>query len=146
MADDALLGAVFKQPWPVQMDYFRQKLNLPTAQWTDIMKAQHDRSFVVAGAMASDLLEDLRQEVDKAIAGQSTLEDFRAGFDDIVARHGWYYKGGRNWRTRVIYQTNLQTSYAAGRYQQLTDPDMLKARPYWRYRHSDSVLHPRPQH
>ncbi|MTD33958.1 hypothetical protein GKE73_16050 [Paludibacterium sp. dN 18-1] len=146
MADDALLGAVFKQPWPVQMDYFRQKLNLPTQTWTDIMKAQHDRSFVVAGAMASDLLEDLRQEVDKAIAGESTLEDFRAGFDDIVARHGWDYKGGRNWRTRVIYQTNLQTSYAAGRYQQLTDPDMLKARPYWRYRHSDSVLHPRPQH
>lgn len=146
MADDALLGAVFKQPWSVQMDYFRQKLNLPTQTWTDIMKAQHDRSFVVAGAMASDLLEDLRQEVDKAIAGESTLEDFRAGFDDIVARHGWDYKGGRNWRTRVIYQTNLQTSYAAGRYQQLTDPDMLKARPYWRYRHSDSVLHPRPQH
>lgn len=146
MADDALLGAVFKQPWTVQMDYFRQKLNLPTQAWTDIMKSPHDRSFVVAGAMVSDLLEDMCQEVDKAIAGKSTLEDFRAGFDDIVARHGWDYKGGRNWRTRVIYQTNLQTSYAAGRYQQLTDPDMLKARPYWRYRHSDSVLHPRPQH
>jgi hypothetical protein len=59
-----------------------------------------------------------------------------------VATHGWDFKGGRNWRTRVIYQTNLQTSYAAGRYQQLTDPDMLKVRPYWRYVHSDSVMRP----
>ncbi|BBF85709.1 phage virion morphogenesis protein [Aquitalea magnusonii] len=147
MADSAApLTAVFKQPWQTQLDYFQQKLNLPTEQWTDIMKAQHDRSFVVAGAMASDLLEDLRQAVGKAIAGGSTLADFRRDFDQIVATHGWDFKGGRNWRTRVIYQTNLQTSYAAGRYQQLTDPDMLKVRPYWRYVHSDSVLRPRPQH
>jgi hypothetical protein len=68
MADSAApLSAVFKQPWQTQLDYFQQKLNLPTEQWTDIMKAQHDRSFVVAGAMASDLLEDLRQAVGKAI-------------------------------------------------------------------------------
>ncbi|BBF84516.1 phage virion morphogenesis protein [Aquitalea magnusonii] len=147
MADSAApLSAIFKQPWQTQLDYFQQKLNLPTEKWTDIMKAQHDRSFVVAGAMTCDLLEDLRQAVGKAIEGGSTLADFRRDFDQIVATHGWDFKGGRNWRTRVIYQTNLQTSYAAGRYQQLTDPDMLKVRPYWRYVHSDSVMRPRPQH
>ncbi|BAK76481.1 Mu-like prophage FluMu F protein gp30 [Pseudogulbenkiania sp. NH8B] len=146
MADELGLTAVIKQPWPTQQDYFRQKLNLPTAAWTDIMKQAHDRSFVVAGAMKADLLEDLRQAVDQAIAGKATLADFLRQFDDIVAKHGWDYQGGRDWRTRVIYQTNLSTSYAAGRWQQMTDPDMLKARPYWRYRHSDSVLRPRPQH
>ncbi len=147
MADNAPpLSAVFKVPWQTQLDFFRQKLNLPTEAWTDIMKAQHDRAFVVAGAMAGDLLEDLRQAVDKAVAGGSTLADFRRDFDSIVSQHGWDYTGGRNWRTNVIYQTNLTTSYAAGRYQQLTDPDMLSVRPYWRYRHSDSVLRPRPQH
>ncbi|WP_293765823.1 phage minor head protein [uncultured Aquitalea sp.] len=147
MADNAPpLSAVFKAPWQTQLDFFRQKLNLPTEAWTDIMKAQHDRAFVVAGAMAGDLLEDLRQVVDKAVAGGSTLADFRRDFDSIVSQHGWDYTGGRNWRTNVIYQTNLTTSYAAGRYQQLTDPDMLSVRPYWRYRHSDSVLRPRPQH
>ena len=31
---------------------------------------------------------------------------------------GWA-NGGRNWRTRVIFETNLRTSYAAGRWQQL---------------------------
>lgn len=75
----------------------------------------------------------LRQAVDKAIAGSATLADFRRQFDNIVARHGWDYQGGRDWRTRVIYQTNLSTSHDASRWQQMTDPDMLKARPYWRY-------------
>ena len=144
MADS--LAAVFKRPWDAQLNYFRQKLNLGTERWTDIMKGQHDKAFVVAGAMSGDLLEDLRQAVDKAVAGGSTLADFRRDFDKIVAERGWEHNGSRDWRSRVIYQTNLASSYAAGRWQQLTDPDMLKVRPYWRYKHSDSVLRPRPQH
>lgn len=46
----------------------------------------------------------------------------------------------------MIYQTNLATSYAAGRWQQLNDPDLVKLRPYWQYIHADGVMHPRPQH
>lgn len=46
----------------------------------------------------------------------------------------------------MIYQTNLATSYAAGRYRQFTDPDLLKLRPYWRYKHADNVANPRQQH
>ena len=48
MADS--LAAVFKRPWDAQLAYFRQKLNLGTERWTDIMKGQHDKAFVVAGA------------------------------------------------------------------------------------------------
>ena len=70
---------------------------------------------------ATNLVSDLRGAVEQAIAEGTTLETFRRDFDDIVARHGWSYKGGRNWRTEVIYGTNLRTSYAAGRYQQMQD-------------------------
>jgi hypothetical protein len=55
-------------------------------------------------------------------------------------------KAGEAWRTKVIWATNLRSSYAAGRWSQLTDPDLLARRPYWKYVHSESVLHPRPQH
>jgi len=46
----------------------------------------------------------------------------------------------------VIYQTNFTASYAAGRWAQLNDPDLLKLRPYWQYVHNDTVQHPRPLH
>jgi len=62
-----------------------------------------------------------------------------------VGRYGWSYNGGQGWRTRVIYDTNLRTAYQAGRYQQMTDPDVLASRPYWQYCHGDS-RHPRPEH
>lgn len=131
-------------PFSEQIAFFRRKLNLPTASWTDIVHEQHDHAFVVAGANKLDLVQDFRQAVDAAIANGETLQQFRKRFDEIVARHGWSYNGGRNWRSRVIYETNLRTSYAAGRYAQLQA--VKKFMPFWQYVHSDAVVHPRPMH
>lgn len=142
----------FDLPFAEQIEFFRQKINLPTERWNDIRHAEHDKAFVVAGAMKADLLDDLRKAVDKAITSGTSLETFRKDFKRIVAERGWTgwtgegSKAGEAWRTKVIYETNLRSSYAAGRHAQLTDPDLLKRRPYWRYVHNDSVLNPRPHH
>jgi hypothetical protein len=45
----------------------------------------------------------------------------------------------------VIYDTNISTSYAAGRWQQLNDPDVKRFYPYKVYRHGDAKV-PRPHH
>lgn len=143
MADPVAYGSL---PFQEQITFFLQKDDKATAAWTDIWQDEHDHEFVVAGAMKADLLSDLRGAVDKAIEEGQTLEGFRKDFDVIVDRHGWDYNGGRGWRTRVIYETNLRTSYQAGRYAQLTDPDALSAMPYWEYVHSDLVKEPREEH
>lgn len=133
-----------QQPFAEQQAFFRQKLNLPTEGWRDIMRGAHDRAFVVAGAMKADLLADLRQAVDDAISQGAGLGAFRKDFDQLVARHGWDHTGGRDWRSRVIYRTNMATSYSGGRLVQLRQAadDGL----WWMYKHSDSVMHPRPLH
>lgn len=142
----------YNQPFPEQLAFFRQKLNLPSERWDDIERAAHDKAFIVAGAQGADLLADLRGAVDKAKAQGTGLGAFRKDFKALVAKHGWTgwtgegSKGGEAWRTKVIYQTNMATSYAAGRWKQLNDPDLLKLLPYWQYKHSDSVIHPRPLH
>ncbi|WP_423708704.1 phage minor head protein [Undibacterium sp. WLX3042] len=107
---------------------------------------------MVAGAQSADLLVDLRGAITKAIESGTGIEAFRKDFKKIVAKHGWTGWTGEEsaartaWRTKVIYQTNMSTSYAAGRWQQLNDPELLKAMPYWQYKHSDSVVYPRPLH
>ncbi len=131
-------------PFREQNEFLRRKLNLPTESWTDIYTREHDYAFVVAGANRDELVADFRQAVEKAITGGTSLEEFRREFDAIVARHGWSYNGGRNWRSRVIYETNLRSSYMAGRYEQLMA--VREERPYWQYIHSDAVEHPRPEH
>lgn len=133
-------------PFREQIAFFLAKLNVPTRAWTDVWRDAHDTSFMVAGAYKAELLADFREAVRKGIEDGTTIQEFRKDFDQIVAKHGWTYKGARGWRTRVIYETNLRTSYQAGRYAQLTDPDLLQSRPLWRYKHSESVRFPRPQH
>jgi hypothetical protein len=151
MADRPALQVGFGTPFAEQLDFLRAKLNLPTDKWDDVMRSAHDRAFIVAGAAKADLLADLRGAVDQAVQGGS-LGQFRKDFNAIVAKHGWTGWTGEGspagvaWRTKVIYQTNLLTSYAAGRYRQLTDPAMLASHPVWEYVHSESVLHPRPLH
>lgn len=132
----------FLVPFEEAIAYHRQKVNLPSASYRDLEGRSHDRAFVVAGAMKEALLADLRTEIDKAVAGKLTLEQFRGQFDEIVKRHGWTgwvgedTEAGRAWRTRTIYQTNLTTAYAAGRYRQMTDPDIVLVYKWWRYRHA----------
>lgn len=113
------------------IDYFRSKVRIPTRRWNDLWRDQHAAGFMVAGAMRDELLADLQAAIAKAMESGTTLEEFRRDFDEIVARHGWSYRGGRNWRTRVIFETNLRTAYSAGRWSQA---QRLKAtRPFGRY-------------
>jgi hypothetical protein len=139
-------------PFEEQLAFFKNKLNLPTERWDDIMRSAHDRAFVVAGAAQADLLADLNAAVARGIETGSGLEQFRKDFRQIVEKHGWHgwtgegSAAGEAWRTRIIYQTNTATSYAAGRWQQLNDPGLLKLKPYWKYVHADGVEHPRPLH
>lgn len=141
---DPSIAHVLKQPFAEQVAFFRGKLGnlVPTQAWDDLWKAQHDRAFMVAGAAKADLLADLYQTVEKSISEGKSIGWFRANFDEIVEKHGWNYRGERNWRTRVIYQTNMSTSYAAGREAQIAAAGF----PFKMYKHSDSVMHPRPHH
>lgn len=124
--------------------FLRDKVRIPTEAWTDLWQAMHSRAFVVAGAQSDRLLADFHEAVTKAIADGTTLEDFRKDFDKIVADNGWSYNGSRNWRSRVIFDTNLRTAYAAGRWSQIQRTKA--ARPYLRYVHVEEQPHPRWQH
>lgn len=126
-----------------QARYFAKKLNLPTNSYLDVLGEEHDYFFMVAGANRNEVLLAFRQAVDEAIERGETLEGFRKQFDEIVAKTGWQYKGGRNWRTRIIYDTNVYAAYNRGRLQQHLD--LADVMPYWEYQHNDNA-HPRPLH
>lgn len=143
----AELAFALGRPFDEQVAFFRGKLGnlVPTQSWRDIQRSAHDAAFMVAGAAKADLLADLAAAVDKAISEGESLQKFRQRFGDIVQKHGWQgwtgseSKEGTDWRTRVIYRTNMATSYAAGRLSQ------LQHFPLWVYKHSGAE-HPRLQH
>ena len=124
------IGAV---PFAEAIDFFRRKgnLRLPTAHWTDISDGMHSRAFVVAGAQSDAQLADFHGELARLQAGGGILADFRKSFDAIVARHGWRHRLSAGFRSRVIFQTNMRTAAAAGRWAQIQR--LKDRRPYIRY-------------
>ncbi len=151
-ARDTSASFGFGTPFAEQLAFFRAKLSLPSDAWDDITKAAHDRAFIVAGAGTADLVQSLRSAVDSTMASGGGIGEFRQKFKAVVAATGWSgwtgegSAAGQAWRTRIIYQTNMATSYAAGRYRQMTEPDFAAARPCWKYVHAEGQLHPRPLH
>ena len=118
----------FKQgAYKEAVDYFKQKINIPTKRWNDLKGAMHTRAFTIAGAMRADILLDFRNAVDKAIEKGESLQDFRNRFYQIASK--WREsdpsfdekmkkpKYGA-WRSKVIYQTNMLTAAAAAQERQ----------------------------
>jgi len=132
-------------PFNEAIDFLKSKTAITTNSWRDVWDAAHSKMFMVAGANTKALVDDFQTAIAKALEQGTTLDAFRKDFDTIVKTHGWSYKGERGWRTRTIFETNMRTAYAAGRYAQMTKPDTLAAFPYWQYNHSGAI-HPRVQH
>ncbi|WP_020508550.1 phage head morphogenesis protein [Lamprocystis purpurea] len=137
-------------PFAEAIAYLKDKIDLATDHWDDIQGEEHDHSFIVAGAAKADLLADLHAAVLKGLDQGTTIEEFRRDFEAAVATHGWTgWTGsdtaqGRAWRTATIYETNLRTSYQAGRRAQHLAG--AAQRPYLQYHHADGSIHPRPLH
>jgi uncharacterized protein with gpF-like domain len=126
-------------PFQEAIDFFLEKLSIPTERWNDIRQEQHDVAFVVAGATETDLLADIRELVRESIADGRSLSWFQSNFKRLVKRKGWQHTGTVGFRANIIYTTNVRQSYNAGRHSQLQTFE------FWRYKHGDS-LSPRPAH
>lgn len=133
-----------------QIKYFLNKNILPTNSWLDIINDAHDQSFVVAKAIDLIFLNEVYNLVVESMTSGLSMQDFQMALENKIIKHkwkGWHGEttsAGREWRSRLIYETNLRTSYAAGRYKQIQK--VKKERPYLIYRHSLGVMQPRPLH
>ncbi|MEX2155104.1 MAG: phage minor head protein [Gemmatimonadaceae bacterium] len=140
------------------VEYFQRKGFRLSFSWMDMMREEHAKAFTVAKVMRADILEDIRRAVDRAIAGGTTLEQFRRELTPLLQAKGWWGRGmmtdpkdgatkdvqlGSPRRLATIYDTNLRTSLSAGRWEQIDRTK--KRRPYLRYIHS-GALNARHQH
>ena len=116
------------------IEFFRSKgFSPPKSRFSyrDWWGASHARGFTVAKAMKDDLIATIRQAVEKAIAEGTTLEQFRIDLQKPLQQAGWWGRQpmtdpltsqrrnvqlGSTRRLATIFDTNLRTSYNAGRW------------------------------
>lgn len=130
-------------PFREAIDQFRRKVRVPVTTYRDLAGECHAKAFMVAGANNDALLADFHKTILAYMESGKSAQDFRADFERIVRAHGWQYRGEPGWRSQVIINTNLRTSYMAGRWQKLMDE--REARPYLMYQQVQRATK-RPEH
>lgn len=111
--------------------FFRAKLDLTPADFAGLDQQAKSLAFTVSRISSLDMLNEVHQELDKALEEGATVREFRKAVNGLLEAKG--FEGLTPFRADNIFRTNIQTAFQVGRYRQMTDPGVLQARPYWMY-------------
>jgi SPP1 gp7 family putative phage head morphogenesis protein len=146
MADLQALQARLDLPPATAIAYLRGKGLLLTWNWFDAWQGAHTGAFTVAKVTTQDVLQTIRDAVQRAIEDGQTFEQFQRDLTPLLQEMGWWGKQeqldastgevttvqlGSAARLRTIFQTNAQTTYMVGRYQ--AQVENASDRPFWQY-------------
>ncbi|HAV5390970.1 TPA: phage head morphogenesis protein [Acinetobacter baumannii] len=151
------LKALFELPPSDAMSYLEKKGFKIGWDWHETLDNAHSKAFTVAKIARMDLLQDIRQSLITAMKKGQTLEQWKASITPTLQEKGWWGKKtvinpegreqevqlGSPRRLRTIYDTNMQSAFAAGRYKAMMAGS--ETRPYWEWRHI-TISNPRKQH
>ncbi|QQQ19681.1 minor capsid protein [Brevundimonas vitis] len=130
------------QPLPPEeaIRFFRSKGLASSFAWQDVWQEEHARAFTVAKAMERAVLEDIRAALDDALANGTTFETFKAELRPQLEARGWWGRRemtdpltgvasevqlGSPRRLKTIFDMNLRTAYAAGRWERIEESKAL---------------------
>jgi SPP1 gp7 family putative phage head morphogenesis protein len=156
-ADDVDLGFAYSLAPEEALNYFESKGYAIGFNWHDVQTVAHARAFTVAGVLKLDVLNDIRSSLTDALANGNTYAEFVKQLQPVLEAKGWMGKGlvadpetgelqGKQLtprRLQTIFDTNIQSSYNAGRYQQ--QMANVADRPYFE-RVAVMDTHTRPKH
>lgn len=113
------------------VDYFKGRVPVTAEVFYQIAEEYRSLAFTVSGYTKAQILKRFYDELLAALEEGRTLQEFRSGINDFLEAKG--YEGLSPLQTDLIFRTNIQTAYNAGHYQRMTDPAVLKLRPFWQY-------------
>lgn len=139
------------------LEYFRSRGLQPTFNWYEMLGEEHARAFTVAKLTDTDLLATVQQSLDDALAAGVPFSAWRDQLIPTLQARGWWGKAqvvspsgapaavqlGSPARLQTIYRSNVQSAYAAGQWDAITEQADLA--PYLLYDAVDDNR-TRPEH
>lgn len=145
MAQAVDLAYAARLPPKEAVSYFRAKGHNVTWNWYEQLTDAHARAFTIAKAVRIDVLNTLRDEVDRAVHDGITRQEFTRTLAPRLQKLGWWGKQivvdtegnakeielGSPRRLATIYNVNMRTAYNSGRYAQMMNN--VEDYPFWQY-------------
>src|SRR5207237_7766869 len=111
--------------------FHRSRVPISDAEFYRLSNEAKLRAFTVSGLARQASITEAYRLVDEAIKSGSTIDEFRKTFTTYLAQNGEALLDES--RLNLIFRQNVALAYAVGRYEQMSDPDVLAMRPYWMY-------------
>ncbi|WP_165006221.1 phage minor head protein [Neisseria yangbaofengii] len=140
------------------LEHFKTKKILPGFSHYDVWLYQHSLAFTVAKMMDADMLAEVKQAIEQALQNGTSFADFKKRLKPYLMAKGWWGEQimtdpldevqklvqlGSTRRLKTIFNTNMQTAFAAGQWQRIQANKA--ALPYLRYNASAAGT-PRDSH
>ncbi|GEM50018.1 phage minor head protein [Deinococcus cellulosilyticus] len=129
----------FEQAPHDAINWFRDRVPVTVSEWSTLSQDARRRAFFISGTSQLDLIGDVHKSLLKALDEGKSFAEWKKEMRPRLEA-AWKASGQGptttaqiNNRMGTIFQNNIQSAYQAGRFRQMTDPDVLKERPIWVY-------------
>ncbi len=152
------IAATFDLPPEKALKFFRAKGLKAGFAWQDVWQQEHDAAFTVAKMADTDLLQDVKDALDKSLASGTTFAEFKKLLIPIMQQKGWWgvqektdpldgktklVQLGSPRRLQTIFRTNMRMAHAAGDWEKIKENE--SDAPFLMYDAIDDN-HTRPEH
>lgn len=117
-------------PMDEAIDYWRLRVPMSPDEYKALAAESKAKAFSSALATSAHMVAQVYQAIEDALADGDTFEEFQDKTKDLFEKAGYEVKP---YQVETLFLTVVQSSYNAGRWKQLTDPDILEEFPYWEY-------------
>lgn len=117
--------------------WFRARVPLTPEAFDALSERARRKAFKVAGATRLSMCAEVLRSLDKAVATGMSFPEWQKQIGPKLIKDWSGTVKNPSWRLETIFRTSVQSAYAAGRWRQLREPAIAKARPFWLF---DAVL------
>ena len=125
------VGFSFDLPPTGAVDYLRGLTPVTRDLFDGLTSQYRNDAFTVAGVSDQRLIQKIRDALGETLAKGGTREDFHKAVDELTSDAGVEKLAA--FELDTVFQTNAGKAYSAGRLEQMKEPGMMDALPYWQY-------------
>lgn len=117
------------KPFAEAIKAFSEKQVMSRRAFDRLRAEAKRRAFTVAGLARKEMLTTAHSELTNAIAAGADLRTFGKALAARFESAGW--TGLAKSHVEVVFRNATMGAYASGRHEQMSQPEVLAARPYW---------------
>lgn len=129
--DSLEIGTSFDLPFDGAIKRIRNLTSYTRLAYDGLKARYRMQAFTIAGVSDVGLIERIQKALGDTMANGGTVEDFRSEVNKLTSDAGAQQIADLHVNT--VFQTNVQKAYQNGRFEQLRDPAVVVALPYWVY-------------